>query len=209
MISWRVVGHVKREREAKALAWALDAGLDLDDGTYGEWANHARAWEALQGTDSEWSVVVQDDALPVPEIAAQSVQALSHVPELVGVVSFYLGTSYPPQTVPAFRRARDQADHRDVPWIVTKRLFWGVAVAVRTETIGHMLHACKRMRFPYDERLSRWAESAGHRVGYTWPSLFDHADGESLVHEQGKRSLPRRAYRAGARKRWTRAYVKL
>src|SRR5690606_40272318 len=64
MISYAVVGHFKRAKQASELAHALDASLSLDDGTYGSNENHARAWRSRPNKDG-WVVVLEDDAIPV------------------------------------------------------------------------------------------------------------------------------------------------
>lgn len=208
MIVWAVVGHVERDRQARALAWMVGAEPYIDPGGFGEWSNHRRAWVALSGSNAEWSVVLQDDAVPVAQIATQAEQALTVAPG--PVVSFYAGRSYPPETVRPFSRAVDRADWAGVSWIVTKRLFWGVAVAVRTELIVDMLRTADRVPkgVAYDERLSYWAQKVGG-VAYTWPSLVDHADGPSLVTHRSERVLPRKAYRVGTRPSWDSGSIRL
>ncbi|GAB3750001.1 hypothetical protein [Microlunatus parietis] len=200
MISWAVMGHPSRSREATALAWALGGRLWLDEDQVGENANGDRCWAAYDPA-AAWHVVMQDDALPVADIARQAPAALAAAP--APVVSFYLGTNYPPATVQPARRAMAAANDTGSAWITAPRLYWGVAVAIRTDLIGDMLAAVRRISRPYDERISRWAETAGHSVAYTWPSLVDHADGPSTIPRLIQRLAPRRAYRVGRPTTWT------
>lgn len=200
MISWAVMGHPSRVREANALAWALGAWLSVDDDGVGENTNGDRCW-AAHDPAAAWHVVLQDDALPVYDIARQAPAALTAAP--APVVSFYLGTSYPPATVLPARRAMAAANDAGSAWITAPRLYWGVAVAIRTDLIPGMLAAVRRITRPYDERISRWAETAGHQVAYTWPSLVDHADGPSTIPRLIQRMAPRRAYRVGRPTSWT------
>lgn len=214
-ISWGVMGHPERERGALALSWMLGATLTLDEG-WGEngtgdraWTDaHARAVDPARPVTqlADWCVVLQDDARPVAAIYEQAVAALAAAP--TPVVSFYLGTGYPEHTVTPARVAMLKADEDQAAWIVTRRLFWGVAVAIRTELVPDMLKGVGRSRRPYDERISRWAEQAGHRISYTWPSLVDHADGESLVRDRPRRR-PRIAYRTGTRTDWATSPVEM
>lgn len=210
MTSFAVMGHPDREREATALAWALGGTLCLDEHGAGENATGDLAWETWRSPltpPAEWHVVMQDDALPVPDIARQAPAALAAAPG--PVVSFYLGTNYPPYTIGPCRAAIGRADATGSAWITAPRLFWGVAIAIRTDLIPDMLTAVRKIKRPYDERISRWAEQSGHTVAYTWPSLVDHADGPSLVGHLMPRMLPRRAYRIGRPDSWTTDPIKL
>lgn len=202
MISWAVMGHPRRQRQANILAWALGGHLVLDEDGAGENPTGDHAWAAYDPA-AAWHVVMQDDALPVPDIARQAPAALTAAP--APVVSFYLGTSYPPQTVRPCKDAIGKANDTGSAWITAPRLFWGVAVAIRTELVPDMLRSVRRCQLPYDERISRWAECAGHQVAYTWPSLVDHADGPSLIERMVPRIAPRRAYRVGRPASWTTA----
>lgn len=206
MISWAVMGHPSRQRQANILAWALGGRLVLDEDAAGENATGDHAWAAHDAT-SAWHVVVQDDALPVPDIARQAPAALAAAP--APVVSFYLGTNYPPQTVRPCRDAIGRADAAGSAWITAPRLFWGVAVAIRSDLIADMLRRVGRSKMPYDQRISHWAERSGHQVAYTWPSLVDHADGPSLIPRLVQRMAPRRAYRVGRPASWTTEPVRM
>lgn len=202
-ISWAVMGHPRRQRQAHALAWALGATLCLDEDGDGENATGDLAWETWRNPmapAAEWHVVVQDDALPVPDIARQAPAALAAAPG--PVVSFYLGTNYPPHTVKPCRNAIDRANTTGSAWITAPALFWGVAVAIRTELVADMLRSVARSKLPYDQRISHWAGRAGHGIAYTWPSLVDHADGPSLIKRAIPRQAPRRAYRVGRPPSW-------
>lgn len=199
MISWAVMGHPARTREANVLAWALGGTLILDEDGVGENANGDRCW-AAHDPAAAWHVVLQDDALPVFDIARQAPAALAAAP--ASVVSFYLGTSYPPATVQPAKAAMARATDQGSAWITAPRLWWGVAIAIRTDLIPGMLAAVASIGRPYDERISRWCEADGHTVAYTWPSLVDHADGPSTIPRIMPRMARRRAYRVGRPTSW-------
>src|SRR5690606_41478019 len=103
MISYAVVGHFKRAKQASELAHALVASLSLDDGTYGSNENHARAWRSRPNKDG-WVVVLEDDAIPVDNFKGQVRNALANLPQTttpVGTVSIYEGGGKPiPTLVP-------------------------------------------------------------------------------------------------------------
>src|SRR5699024_12066418 len=97
-ISYAVCGHEDRRAAAKALADSLDAWLALDNGTYGELGNHDRAWRYGALFDSDWTVVLEDDALPVPNFDQHVQAALGTLPAEPCAVSLYVGTSRPPRS---------------------------------------------------------------------------------------------------------------
>lgn len=204
MISWAVMGHPARQREATALAWALGGQLALDEDQAGENATGDRAW-SLYDPAASWHVVLQDDAIPIATIHDQAAAALAHAPH--PIVSLYLGTGYPGHTIPAMKAAIRKADAAGAAWITSRRLFWGVAVAIRTELVDDMLTQVQRIRRPYDERISAWTDTIYSRVAYTWPSLVDHADGPPLVDRLTPRVLPRKAYRTGSPETWDTTHI--
>lgn len=201
-VSYAVMAHTARLGAALELAESVGADLFVDDGSLGENANSDRAWAAAD-LDSDWHVVLQDDAVPVPGFRDQVRRALTASPRTV--VSFYVGTGMPFSTVGPVRHAISEAGLVDAAWFATDRLHWGVAVAMPTAWVHDYLTATAGDPTPYDERIGKYA--AHHRrapVRYTWPSLVDHTDGPTLVeHADGlPRVVPRHAYKTGERENW-------
>lgn len=195
-ISYAVMAHPFRIVEAERLAQVFDAELVLDSERSGENPTADRAWAALCGAD--WHVVMQDDALPVPEAHSAVQAALEAAPS--SVVSLYFGTNYPRSLAAATKHAARRADRSGLSWLLASRLAWGVAVAIRADLVSAMLAAVVSDQRPYDRRLSAWCKAQRLRVAYTWPSLVDHADGPSLIGRP--RPLPRRAHRVGVPLSW-------
>lgn len=196
VITWAVMAHPSRRPAAEALAGTLGATVHFDAGG-GENSTGDAAWSACPA-GSAWHVVVQDDAVPVPDVAQEARKALSEAP--TGVVGLYYGTNYPASVARAATAAGRRADETGAAWLVGRRLCWGVAVAVRADLVPAMLRAVAGSRVPYDRRLAHWAITHGLPVAYTWPSLFDHADGPTLTGRP--RPKPRRAHRVGSRPTW-------
>ncbi len=67
-----------------------------------------------------------------------------------GLVSFYLGTSRPPQWQHAVDRACMTADDCGAAWITAPTLLHGVAIAIPTVEIPALLAWCERPQVPYD-----------------------------------------------------------
>lgn len=197
-ISYAVVGHHSRQPQAEALAKQLGGIVALDNGEYGEQVNHDRAWVAATTTNSDWSVVLEDDALPIEDFDTQLRAALAEAP--APIVSLYLGTSRPPQ----YQRRIQRALAKNTHWIISDELLHHVAVAIRTELVGKMLQSVECDPLPADYRIGRWAREAGHQICYSNPSLVEHADWPTVItHQDGQpRTEPRKAWRLGNRPSW-------
>lgn len=193
MVTVAVVGHVARQNTAHRLARRTGGRLFLDNGTLGEWANHRRAWMWCATQPEPWSLVLQDDAVPVPAMVETLTDGLTHLPS-EGLVSLYLGTGYPGRWQTRIARATSGAGAAS--WLQSAHLLHGVAVAAPTAWVAGMV-APTSVSHPYDEQLSRWCRDNHRPVFYTWPSLVDHADMGTLVDHGTPRTRPRRAWRTG------------
>lgn len=202
-----VVSHISRRETAFELSDKVGANALFEDSTgLGCEANHRRAWDwATDHAESmDWAVVLEDDAVPVPDFTEQLDAALHAAP--TPIVSLYLGTGNPTTWQPRIARAIDTAGQAN--WLVSTTLLHAVAVAIRTELLPIQLD--KRM--PIDNAISNWAKRNDLRVGYTLPSLVDHADTEPVItqrYDRKPRDLARRAHRVGTRTRWTRQLAPL
>lgn len=201
-ISYAVMAHPKRARAAVLLSDVLGGcPIAVDDVGYGETVNGDRAWAAYN-PDAEWHVVMQDDAVPVPQITDRVRAALTYAPR--GLVSLYTGTGRPKSVQAAVGRAIARADENGTAWLAHPKLLWGVAVAMPTALIPGFLAWGERVHAPYDQRLSMFGYTHLPTFAmYTWPSLVDHADGPTLLdHPWGRPDGPRRAWRTGVPARW-------
>lgn len=213
VITVAVVGHVARQNAAHHLTRALGGRLFLDNGELGETANHRRAWTWAATQPSEWTLIIQDDAIPIGSMLQHLSAGLATLPR-PGLVSLYLGTSYPTHWQRQIRAAIHRADEQDAAWIESTHLLHGVAVAAPTSWasfIGEALIRPDTTRDkPYDETVCDLARSSQWPVFYTWPSLVDHADGPTLLeHPDGRgREKPRHAWRTGA-PNWNSRIVRL
>lgn len=187
-----VMAHPRRASSALDLAHRLDATIVWDT-LNDEWHTGARAWQtaAAQGTD--WSLVIQDDAEPIDHFRDHAVAVLEHAPATA--VSLYIGTGRPqPDRVTA---AATRAEREHAAWLESNGLYWGVAIALPTAHVAPMLTWCATERAPYDRRIGAYyRHKLQRRVRYTWPSLVDHADTDSLVNHTAP-PIPRRAHHVG------------
>ncbi len=201
-----IVGHTSRAQQAHRLKNSIEADyLNIDDGTLGGTGNHLHVWHWLHDNNSsEWSIALEDDAVPIADFNAQAAAALSAAP--APIVSFYLGP-YPPHFDPDKEHAIVQAADADAHWIVAPFLFHAVAVAIRTDQLGHILDHLDQQPAPIDQAISSFPAT----VAYTWPSLVNHHDGPSATnHPDGlQRGVSRTAYRTGTRGIWTGQFVAL
>lgn len=201
-----IVAHTARRTDAEHLAATTNAHyVAMDDGTLGCEGNHRRAWAwHTEHTHTDWAVVLEDDALPVDGFTEQLAAALHVAP--TPIVSLYLGTGNPTTWQPRIRRAIDTAGQAN--WLLSHTLLHAVAVAIRTELLPIQFDE----RMPIDNAISNWAKRNDHLVGYTLPSLVDHADTEPVItqrYDRKPRDLARRAHRVGTRAHWTRQLAPL
>lgn len=202
-----VVAHTAREQQAVALAKQVNADhIAWDDGALGCNANHGHAWHQLATADAEWSVIIEDDALPVADFSSHLEQALAAAPS--NIVSLYLGTSRPALWQSRIQAATRRADKANAPWIVGSHLLHAVAVAIRTDLVPTMLEHLDGS-LPIDDAITKWATSADQPVAYTWPSLVDHRDEPSLMPRKRRNTGPRRAWRHGTPDQWSTRAVQL
>lgn len=172
-----VVAHHSRHERATRLADHLDAevvAVDYD-GKLGAGANHERCYQWLVESDqAPWSVVLEDDAIPVKNFRDQLSRVLESAP--TGLVSLYLGRTRPAHYQPSIA----QVIARDENFLLCDELLHHVAVAIRTPLIPALLthlRANRRYRtgrMPIDEAVGVWARKASIPVAYCHPSIVNH-----------------------------------
>lgn len=150
------------------------------------WANGRRAWE--MAGESDWHLVLQDDALAAHNLVAGLREALRHVPPRM-VVSPFLGYRPGPQRNygPTMRLVK----RHYASWVQMKRMIWGVAMMAPTETIPQMLAWCEfKKGWNYDFRIGSFYRNVlRYKCWYTYPSLVEHRRSVSLLgHGDGRRA---------------------
>ena len=109
MLNIGIVAHTSRSTQAKALARTVHADfVSIDNGMFGCDDNHDHVMHHLAGLPSTWSVVLEDDAIPVDGLRAQLDAALPLSP--APIVSLYLGQLRPPQHQADIRAAVEAAE---------------------------------------------------------------------------------------------------
>lgn len=214
VLNTAVVAHKARADMAYRLADEVNAShISMDDGTLGCEGNHKQVWQwHIDNTHQPWSVIVEDDAVPVAAFPVHASHALQAAPG--NIVSFYLGKHVRTTSLDKRkRRAITEAKRINAHWILGNKLLHAVAVAVRTPLIPHMLQAVHELppMLPIDQAITAWAIGNNEPVCYTWPSLADHADKPTLFkHYDGLDRPPGRvAYQIGTNTAWTRTAVKM
>jgi hypothetical protein len=197
-ISIGVVADVRRGDMGERLAIRVAADhLGIDTEMRGGTKNHVAVWRKHADDPADWSVVLEDDAVPVDGFREQLADALAVAP--APIVSLYLGRGYIEDN--RIGEILTRADVLGANWIVTQgRILHAVGLAVRKDLLPALVANLPRDECPIDRSLSMWARRDGHRVAYSWPSLVEHADGASLVTRY--RRTERRAWRTGTRDDW-------
>ena len=205
-----IVAHPNRQPWAEELAEKVRAEVIMvDDRGLGCERNHLRALRWLADGAASWSVVMEDDALPVRGFSSQLKQVLHAAP--TPIVSLYLGRGRPPhwQSSIALSVTTPACFFRG------PALLHGVCYAIRTGLIPGCLEKIEYLvtrkddPMPIDEAISEWARVSRYRVCHTWPSLVDHRDTGTLNdHADGQpRTELRRAWCVDVRSSWTPSVV--
>lgn len=203
-----IVAHTSRGADAKALAHQVGADfISIDNGVMGCDDNHDHVLHHLSALPSTWSVVLEDDAVPVAGFRDQLAAALPLCP--APIASLYLGRMRPPQHQADIAAAVEAAEIENADWIISSRLYHAVGYAIRTELLPSLLTHLSN--WPVDQHISEWAQRYGYTVAHTWPSLVDHADGDTIVdHPDGQPRPPGRvAWKTGGHHTWTSRSVTL
>lgn len=149
--------------------------------TFGsEWDTGRRAWLEGVGSHATHWLVLQDDAIICRNLLPGVERALEYVPP-GHPLSLYFGKARPhTNAIKGLARAAFSAR---TSFITTNRVNWGVALVVPTVLIPEMIAFCDPRDDPrYDNRISKFfLHRKGRQTWHTWPSLVDHANGESLL----------------------------
>ena len=218
-----IVAHTKRAKAAHKLRETVHAAYTtIDSGTLGCRGNHLKAWTWLrEHNHNGYSVVIEDDAVPVADFNKHLDEVLALAP--TPVVSLYLGKLRPPQYQAWIKYATERADLAEPPasWIISPDLFHAVGVCIRHDLVADMLDSIKDLTSiggdmmptpaPIDQAISWWAKEREHQISYCFPSILDHADGETVEqHADGQPREPGRvAWRTGVREPWTTSKVSM
>lgn len=167
-----VMGHPKRKAQAEALALELDAEIVWDRGQ----GLCDTAWRAWQAQDGEWRTVIQDDAIPAANFRANLDRILTGTQP----VSWYYGTGTPNHSHQIRQKAVIQAKQTQASWIEHKGPWWAVGVSIHESHIDGLLAQESKMKAD-DARYTAYFTKLRIPCRYTWPSLLDHTDGESIA----------------------------
>lgn len=189
-IKFVVVGHHTRLHQAEQLAWSLRAHLLIDEGQHGANWNHRRALEWACEQDCR-VVIVEDDALPVPDFVSNVTEWLSRFPD--ALVSFYIGTGRPPQYQLEIATKLIDADKRQADYITINRLIHGVCYSVPQSKLQQVITRWNHGS-PADYAVG---DACGGAVVYPCYSLVDHADMATVERhpDNTPRTERRRAWR--------------
>lgn len=201
-----IVAHHARADQAHKLMEDVGAQyMSMDNGTLGCHRNHRKVWDYLATQDTDYSIVLEDDAEPVEGFREQLEQALTAAP--APIVSLYLGVGRPQGWQKRIDKAIKIADNKDAHWLTGKHVLHAVGLAIRTELLPMDLDP----RLQIDHAITKWRRAEFLPVAYTFPSLVDHRDEPTLFdHGDGlSRTKPRKAWRVGTRDTWTDSAVPL
>lgn len=174
-MKFAVVAHFSRRVQAKKLAEYLGAELFMDMEHHGSTWNHRRALE-WAATQNDRVVIIEDDAIPVDNFLHKLKLWFIRYPE--HLISFYLGTSRPPQYQPVVSELIRQADISGNDQIFLRRLIHGVCYSIPKKDIPGVLRAMNMDAAADFSIGDAWILVSGLDVCYTVYSLTEHEDGE-------------------------------
>ena len=195
ILSVAICAHISRQDMAEALQSQLDCPVSMDDGTLGSERNHDKALKLAAEKLSDWVILIEDDAQPIPEFYEQASAALAVAPQPIASLYFgYIGDD---------RALGPKLSSADPHWFVSDGLANTVCLAVRRDFLPALLEAAERYPdIPSDLRYERAAYSLSQNTfAYSYPSLVEHADVQT-VHYTGAPHVERRAFRVGTRPEW-------
>lgn len=183
-----IVAHRDRYPRANYLATLLGAevvgpdGVDYLDGEFvtseedGPERNHLKVWEWLSGSKTDWSVVLEDDAIPIADFSEelQGILAVSPSP----IIGLYLGRGRPPHWIDPIASVMNSDAH----FLMATEVLNCVGLAIKTKLLPvlcdhlreHITNLYYYWPFPIDELISRWVSRMGLKVAYCHPSIVDH-----------------------------------
>lgn len=185
-----IVAHPEREKYALALSEKVQAEcISWDDGKLGCSRNHLRALRYMMDSPTEWVIILEDDAVPVPDFRKQLEMALNWAPS--HLVGLYVGRGSPPH----WQAGISSVIAKNVCWLRCDTLLNAVGYAVKTKLIPVIVEFLEFTwkllpNLPIDEAITRWAKSYDTSVSFTRPSLVDHLDIQAVdknAKDKGKR----------------------
>jgi hypothetical protein len=206
-----IVADKRREEMARQLAKTVDADMVVwDTKRQGATANHRAAWTWAQAHPADWTIVLEDDAVPCPSFRVQATRALNAAP--THIVSLYLGKQRPTAWQSCFEWATKRADRDNACWLVGRNVLHAVGLAADRGALNAMVAALTVYGiYAPDAAVNAWCGKESAKVAYSWPSLVDHADVQNLIihHDQHDYRPGRVAHRHGTRRKWTNVSVPL
>lgn len=211
-----VVGHIDRKDMAYEVCRNVDGQVvSLDDGSMGCEANHhavltylADQANLVELDGPTWLVALEDDAQPVPDFPHHLDRALAASPS--PVVGLYLGTGNPSGSVQrALITAITSARATDRAWLQADWFVSAVGYAVKRELVDDLLDFCRDRTEEWPLRVTRWAQDRVIDVSYTFPSLVNHADVQSVISPTRFNRQPRRAHSWGVAGKWKTRVVRI
>ena len=183
-----VAVQVMADRRRAGLVTRLLDRLGLDDrhvtwDRRGQvWDTRRRATEAAAERGRDWTLVLQDDVLVCRDFLPTVSRALATVPS-ESVVHLAVLRSRSSGLSEETRHALARADTEGAPWVWSRVLLWGLAVAVPTITVPEMLIWCARWMAGTgdDVRIGQFYARRRWSTLYPRPSLVDHAPVPSLI----------------------------
>ena len=182
-LSITIMAHPERKDWAEELSQQLNAPIVYDQKN-NIWDTCRRSWLSMVDSESEYSLVLQDDAILCTDFINIAEKVLNR--DLI--YSFYAGNLLAGR----LKQAQSQGD--DI--LITNMIFNEVAICMPTKYISEMIEYCDKREATTDQEIGKWARQRGIKICNTIPSLVDHRDTDSIFRRNYKLEpykKPRRA----------------
>lgn len=175
-LSITIMAHPHRKPLVKKLIADLGEYTPIAwDRNNDRWNTGKLALNLHKSSGSDYSLVLQDDAVIPPGFKQGVVNALRNVPEDSPLVLYATRTrAWSPILNPI---------PETVSYLIMERIWWGVGVVYPTHLIPPMIRYSDAFSqtAQYDHRASAYFELYRIPVYYTWPNLVNHQITPSLI----------------------------
>lgn len=182
------MAHPERQEWAKELSQKLQAPI-VYDRISNVWDTCRRAWLSQVSVGSEFTLVLQDDAIVCDNFIEKAEAILSSQSEDF-VFSFYAGQLLGSRIDQAIKHGQD--------FVTSGMIYNEIALCMRTEHIESMVAYCDERKAVTDQEICNWCRVNRKKIYYPIPSLVDHRDSESIyrrVYKKPVKNKVRKAYK--------------
>lgn len=160
-ISIRIMAHPKRREWAEELSEKLECPIIWDEKN-NVWDTCRRSWLSALEEDSDYCLVIQDDAVLCTNFDEKLIELLFD--NQFPAYQLYYGNDK--------RKKLKDSIIKGFKW---GEMMWGVAIMLRTELVGEMIRfGDSHPAWQDDVKIKHFLRSKGIKTAFPVPGLVDH-----------------------------------